>query len=370
MEEEQINGSIAMNLKNSFALQNYFIPEEEGLYQTDKNCAICQIVFGRVGIVHAKKYLCKFCLRGVCKKCSPEKFEHPVSKKREKICSGCVERLMESHLSEEYKLKIDNASSDKAQLLIELDYKIKENQMEKSINQYTEETIESETNLYTVKFKDLKNGINQTLESQSKIIENYQKARDEYEKFNSDIQQRNYVIETLMKNVAKLKNTYNNNKGLLPELLKKLDQLQDVSFKLKNSIKEKISIARSLTLNDKEQKLAEDIDELNHKIHVLEKEKKIYSDEIEKINEENGEFDERIKNYGKDSLIATTSQNFSLEEEARIKDLRDRSKENQKIIQLLKIRLETDKIFAKKMTQDSENVPDPGSRPCAKCIIF
>ena len=76
--DEQINGSIVDNLRKSVALQNYDIPDDQDLFQSDKNCAICDASFGKIGIGNAKKHLCKFCMRGVCAKCSPEKIQHPI----------------------------------------------------------------------------------------------------------------------------------------------------------------------------------------------------------------------------------------------------------------------------------------------------
>ena len=53
----------------------------------------------------------------------------------------------------------------------------------------------------------------------------------------------------------------------------------------------------------------------------------------------------------------------------KIKDLRDRSKENQRIIQSLRVQLEAQNIFMKKSILNTDPTPDPGSRPCARCVI-
>ena len=73
-----------------------------------------------------------------------------------------------------------------------------------------------------------------------------------------------------------------------------MGELQDIEFRIKNQIKEKKSIAMSLSLTDKEQKVAEVLDGLKHKIHVLEEEGSFFMKEIEKTSQENTALDERL----------------------------------------------------------------------------
>lgn len=375
--DEQINGSIATNLKKSFALQNFDMPEDHDQFQSDKVCAVCQIQFGKIGIVHAKKYICRFCLRGVCAKCSPQKIEHPNSKKPEKICSSCIEKMIETHLSEEYNRKIFDASSEKNNLVQLYEYKVKETQMEISYNHFTEQSIKSENELYAVKIKDLKDAVNEMLVGQGGTRENHKKLCENFKKFQLDISKKDSVIDTLTRNLEVLKGTYLSNKEILPGLRNRLGELQDIEFKLKAQIKEKNSTARLLTLTDKEQKLSESLDEFKHKIHVLEEEKIFFEEEIAKVEKENLGLNERLQAEGVgtrhksvDSLIIASNQNFSLDEEAKMKELRDKNKENQKIIQNLRIQLESHNIFIKKSILDTDPQAEVGSRPCARCITF
>lgn len=372
-----IEGSIVSNLRGSFALQNYEVAEENSKFQSDKCCAVCQASFGKIGIVHAKKFLCKFCNRGVCAKCSPEKLEHPTTKKEEKICSGCIERLMENHLSEDYKQKINLLQLEMVQKKEELDFMIKEKQMDMSYNQYIDQQLKSETEVYKIKLKTLNNSIKDLLDSQEGTRMNYKKLSEEHQLFIKETKKKEETIEALKENIKSLQTAYSSNKALLPDLRNSIAEMQELEFKLKAQIKEKLSTARSLTLSDKEQKMAAKLDELKHQIHVLEEEKCIFAQEIEKFELENAELDQRIiteaanaRKKSNDGLVNTSSQNFSVDEEIRVRDLRERSKENQKTIQSLRFKLEAKNIFVKKTTMDNAATPDPGSRPCARCSII
>ena len=375
--DEQINGSIVDNLRKSVALQNYDIPDDQDLFQSDKNCAICDASFGKIGIGNAKKHLCKFCMRGVCAKCSPEKIQHPITKKEEKICSSCIEKLMETHLSQDFHGKIFEARSEKENLAELLDYKIKETQIEISYNQYTEQTIESETKVNTVKIQDLKNAQKELLDSQEETRMKHARLHSEYKEYDAEMKKKDSIIDTLNNNLRILKETYDSNKELLPSLRNNLGELQDIEFKLKNQTKEKKTIARSLTLTDKEQKLSEELDEIKHKIRVIGEEKIFFMNEIEKISEENSAMNEKLlaegvgtRHKSVDSLIIASNQNFSFEEEAKVKALRDRQQENIKTLKDLRMKLEANNIFIKKSVLNTDPAPDPGSRPCARCLIF
>ena len=374
--DDQINGTLAANLRKSFAHYNIDLPEENDQFQNDKTCPICQTSFGKIGIGSAKKYLCKFCMRGVCNKCSPTKIEHPTSKKEERICSACIEKTIETQISHEYNRKIFDAASEKKNYSQLLEYKIKETQMEISYNHFTEETINSEAKIFSVNYKGLRDAVNELMRGQEGTRQTHRQVSENFKKHQKEIGKKNSVIETLQKNLAILKENYDSNKEILPGLRNRMGELQDIEFRIKNQIKEKKSIAMSLSLTDKEQKVAEVLDGLKHKIHVLEEEGSFFMKEIEKTSQENTALDERLvaegvgtRHKSVDSLIIASNNKFSIEEEVKIKDLRDRSKENQRIIQSLRVQLEAQNIFMKKSILNTDPTPDPGSRPCARCVI-
>jgi chromosome segregation ATPase len=368
-------GSISDNLRRSFANQNYDFLEEKNPLQSDKNCAVCQTTFGIIGIVNAKKHFCRFCQSAVCAKCSPTKLKHPESKKSKRICSNCVNKLIGSNVSQDCKNEIENCKSEKEQLKQELDYKIKEKQLEIAHNQATEEIYISELRIYEVKIKDLQKSIDELFSSQEEIRQNYSRLSQEYKNYTADIEKKNSTIQTLEKNYQTIRGIYDNNKSLLPSLRNTLDKLLDEEFKIKGKIKEKISNARSLSLSDKEQKMSEDLDELNNKNYILKQEITIFDKEIQELSQKNLEIDEKLssrevkhRTASMDTLATNSGQKFSLEEENRIKELRDQSRENQKTIQSLRASIEEKNTLIKKKDFDGET--DPGSRPCAKCSII
>ncbi|OMJ82663.1 hypothetical protein SteCoe_16586 [Stentor coeruleus] len=375
--KEIINAPISENLRKSFAMASCEIKEDNDKFQTDKNCAVCQIAFGLIGIVHAKKYLCKFCYRGVCNKCSPEKIMHPIEKQECRICIACVEKVMEKSLSVDYKKKLTELISERDMRKEELGYMTREKQIDMSHNQYIEQQINTESQFYTIKLKELKNKVKDMMDSQEGIRMQHKKLKDENNKYISDMEKKKELILTLEKNLELLKNQYENNKQELPSLRNKMGELQDIELKIKSQIKEKLSIARSLTLNDKEQKLALELDEIKHKIHVADEERMFFIAEIEKLEKENKELEERIeinnmrtRTKSSDGLaLNTSSGNYSIDEEMKVKELREKSLSNQQTLSALRVKLEEQKIIFRKANMSTDMVPEPGSRPCARCIL-
>ena len=377
--DDQINGSLAANILKSFGFRNIDLPEENNQFQNDKNCAICQIPFGKIGKAHGKKYLCKFCMRGVCGKCSPTKIQHPTSKTEERICFACIEKTIETQIFDEYNSEIFDAASEKKNYSQLLEYKIKETQMEISYNYFTEETINSESKIFSVRYKELRDVLHDLQRSQEGTHQRHKETYENFKKYQKEIGKKNSVIETLQKTLRILKENYYSNKEILSGLRNKEGELQDIEFRIKNQVKEKEkkSIAMSLTLNDKEQKVSEALDGLRHQIHVLEEESSFFVEEIEKTSRENSALDERLvaegvgtRHKSVDSLIIVVNNKFSLDEEVKIRDLRDRSKENQGIIHNLRVQLEAQNIHMKKSILNTDPTADPGSRHCCRCIIY
>ena len=60
--------------------------EDKGLYRIDEECVICGAGFG---LLKQKKFKCKFCYRGVCGKCSLQRFYNPRLEKTARICNNC-----------------------------------------------------------------------------------------------------------------------------------------------------------------------------------------------------------------------------------------------------------------------------------------
>lgn len=375
---EKIKGSIVSNLRRSIVLKNYEVPEDASSFLSDKHCAVCQAEFGKIGIVHAKKCMCKFCNRGVCPKCSPEKLMHPVSKKEERVCAGCLNKMMETHMSSGYNLKINDLHEEKKQRKQELDMMIREKQLDMSSNQYLDDQIQHQTSLFTQRFQSMKENVSGLRDRQELKRMEYREIKEKYDKYFGDGEKRASLLESLQKQISELKVTWEYNKKVLPELRNQLGELQETEIIVKGKIKEKKGNAISLGFSDKEQKINGELDECLRRNHVLSEEISLMNKEILELKKSNDELDEKIlieeiqaRNRINDSLISTSSAKYSVEEEQRIQELREKSRENQKKIQGLRMTLENNKVSARKSKIETEPpAPDPGSRPCANCLVY
>lgn len=375
---EKIKGSIASTLRRSIVLKNYEIPDDTTTFLSDKYCAVCQAEFGKIGIVHAKKCMCKFCNRGVCPKCSPEKLMHPVSKKEERVCAACLNKMMETHMSSGFNSKIRELQEEKIQRKQELDIMIREKQLDLASNQYLDEQIQNESSISLQKLKKLKDNLGELMDQQELKRMKYREIKDKYEKYFGDGKKREVLIETMEKQLSEFKVIWENNKKILPELRNQVGELQENEIILRSKIKEKKGNAISLGLSDKEQKISAELNDQLHKIHVLNEENLLLQNEVNELKNSNEELDEKIlaeeiqaRNRINDSLISTSSSKYSPDEEQRIQELREKSKENQKKIQGLRVLLEGQKISARKSKIETDPpAPEPGSRPCANCLVY
>ena len=254
---KNIKGSIISNLNNSVALQNYEVAEGADRFLEDKSCAICNAEFGIIGIVHAKKCMCKFCCRGVCSKCSGERLQHPVSKKDERICVACVQKMMGKHIRMDYSMRVNELEDEKKLRKVELECMVKEKQMDMSYNQYLDEQIRAETNLYLVKLKVLDEGNSKMAKGQEGMMEKFFEVKEEYRRYKEDCEKSMKFEEMLRLNLDALKEVFERNKSVLPDLRNRFGELQEIEFRLKAQIREKQDIARSLGLSEKEQKVAD-----------------------------------------------------------------------------------------------------------------
>lgn len=74
----------------------------EETFKRDSTCVGCGLTFGKVlNIVHAKRYCCKFCNRGVCAKCSPYRLMHPSTLQQERCCNTCYSHLVTQDIRSE-----------------------------------------------------------------------------------------------------------------------------------------------------------------------------------------------------------------------------------------------------------------------------
>ena len=85
----------------------------EDTFKRDNACVSCGQAFGKVlNIVHAKRYCCKFCKRGVCTKCSPYRLIHPSTMQQERCCKTCYSRLVTQDIRSETQDDLKRTESE------------------------------------------------------------------------------------------------------------------------------------------------------------------------------------------------------------------------------------------------------------------
>lgn len=101
------------------------LPENRSRHETDTKCSVCRINFNIPGVAHTEKGLCKFCFRGVCKRCLVSSKSHPETGSKEKICRSCVHEFKEIRF---YSQNILDSQLEVQQLRMELQLASKEHQ--------------------------------------------------------------------------------------------------------------------------------------------------------------------------------------------------------------------------------------------------
>jgi hypothetical protein len=350
------------------------LSDERTLYKKDKKCIFCGDAFG-LGILHAKKHFCKFCYRGICAKCSPKVAFHPEDKKNLRICNFCCENSLKESFSESFNIRTSETQNqislirrESAQQRTDIQSILKEIYKLESLIHLESEKLGEILNQHQdlpdlTKEKSLSSG---KLQNMVKKYEDHQKILE-----NQDLK--------IKKLSFALQIERNNSKGLKENLTDLKDKLSDIQDARVHLYKKGVKRSSSLVLSEAEKKEEADFNSQVIKNFELETENLKLFKEIEKIRNENLEIEKKIKNcreeVASDRLVTNDRNRFNMEEEEKIRVLRNKQKNQQAMIEKLKLEL---RMSNNKDRRDRELRGDDEeeeaqiketTRPCARCEI-
>ena len=285
---DNIKGSIASNLRRSLIVQNFEMPDDSA-HNTDKNCAVCQAEFGKIGIIHAKKHVCKFCHRGVCAKCSPEKIMHPTSKSLERICANCLAKMMESHFSQGFQKQIRELKEERTNRHEEMKIMRYEKEMDVAENLEIEKKIRQEELDFEVKVKEIRTGFKdlQDRQEESRIwFKAKQEALDRCLREVAGLKQTEDQLAVEVKEAGEEKTR---NEEALPVWTEKVLKAQEVAKALREKImqgveQDRVADDQVSQITEELQKACKDVQEANDE--NFEVEQSIVKEEIERVQTE------------------------------------------------------------------------------------
>lgn len=280
---ENIKGSIASNLRRSLIVQNFEMPDDSS-HNNDKNCAVCQAEFGKIGIIHAKKHVCKFCHRGVCAKCSPEKIMHPTSKSLERICASCLGKMMESHFSQGFQKQIRELKEEKTNRHEELKIMRYEKEHDIAENLVIEGKIKEEDLQFEARVKEIKAGFKdlQDKQEESRIL--FRGKKEGLDKLLKEVEVLKKVEDDLLGEVKEASAEREKRKDGWSLLVEKGKEVEEIAKGLKEMVKQghevdKVNEEKALEASEEMIKAWNDVEEVNQENFEIEK--SVISEEIE-----------------------------------------------------------------------------------------
>ena len=120
------------------------LPENRSRHEADIKCSVCRINFNIPGVAHTEKGLCKFCFRGVCKRCLISSKSHPETSLKEKICRSCVYEFKEIRF---YSQSIHDSQLEVQQLKMELQLASKEHQAAANERKAVQDSVSSTSSI-------------------------------------------------------------------------------------------------------------------------------------------------------------------------------------------------------------------------------
>ena len=372
------NSSILESFRSSSFTFTNKLPEDKLMYKKDKTCICCKSAFG-TGIIHAKRHFCKFCYRGICAKCSPSVAFHPEDKKLLRICNLCCERTVEEKFSEIFQLKIVDVQVQKVryeqeilntreeiQGILQEVYKIELlMQMEKEKS----EAVES-------KFTDTPG----LFQSKQHVGSRLQELLSKNNLVKAEIVTKDSELRGLLGEYKSESAIRSENKAEVAGFRNKLSELQDELMMLRSKTRKKAPV-----LSGVEHKEQQELNRLAIKNFELQESSKETRQEIKRALEENEGLSKRIKGLRlenqsvSDKLVHKERHKYSAEEEEKIRVLKFHQRENQALIEQLRLELrlaasqqknqELGEEYENKYEEEDAAIKN-NTRPCARCSVF
>lgn len=351
------------------------LPEDRKLYKKDKKCVFCAQTFG-IGILNAKKHFCKFCYRGICAKCSPKVAFHPEDRRNLRICNFCCEDSVKESFAEGFQIRaaeiqqqIQSYKKESAQVFNEIQLILKDIYKFENLIRLEQENwkeiLDKHKNLPELtKEKSLLNSKFQNFMLKYEDIKKFFSIQD------SKISKLGLAVQIERKNSLSQKQT-------LAELKTHLSEIQDARLHLHTRGYKRSS---SVVLSEPEKKEESEFNAQVIRNFELESQNLRLQMEIEKIENQNQELAIRLRSLKEeinpDRLVTNDRNKFDIEEEEKIRILRNKQKIQQATIEKLKLELRLgnsknrkDRELRGEDEEEEVNLKET-TRPCARCQVF
>lgn len=320
----------------------------KNLYRTDKKCVRCQVKFGLSMTIYKKKYWCKFCRRGVCSDCSPQRVPNPETMKIDRICNECFQKVMAEHFKKEVDEEIGNYKKQKEELNFLLGQEIrnrakistKKKILEGILNELEKESERKDRDL-RIKISKLRAKKDNIVGKMNGIVKKFhetQREREKKEKAIKDLELQSEEIKKQFKGPS--------------ELWAQMRELREKKIKLMKKCE--------LTFNTGSVKENENYEDLVVVYKEAFEENQQLLEELSQLTAELEMKEQKIKNLQKKIAEISSISTCENQDDHEFKELKDKISQQQEVIEELK-----DQLNKKERIRD-----DLENRHCSVCTVF
>ncbi|CAG9315587.1 unnamed protein product [Blepharisma stoltei] len=334
-------------------MSNVFNPQaNRKAYRLDKICIVCSSKFSLLG--SNKKHHCKFCFRGVCRKCSTNKGYQPELQGRYRICDNCYNKALESQKTSQKAVEstpevIEDEANESAE--------------EKKYEELTKKLEEE----FSAKKAELEAEISKINEEKGKIELEENGLRRLIEDSGKEMRKKDIRIIATREKIQELKKDTTADRERVKELHKLIKDQEVENDHLKEKLEEtRVERSRSIDSIDdsssfSEKPLKQTLDSIKEQTDALKQEideMKNRMDEIrEELNEKKAEAGVLEKTI---EMKSTGNPEPEEESETSVRELQEKIMRQQHEIQALNNQLTKQGVI---------NGPDSESRGICRCVI-
>ena len=375
-DSESVHSTFSESMQTTDLYDTLELGKDPNAYKNNKNCTICGCKFGKIGIRNARKHYCKFCYRGVCATCSPQVAVHPVKHTKLRVCNKCCQTAVINKYTEHFKLDIEVERHRKEGIKKEIeDVQHERIEIEGNIKRSEEDMEEEQRKEIRLvqeqkKILNSENLLKGTQEKQKSLVELNKSASLELDNVNKISRDLTLETEVYTKNKHASELEIRNLKNIMGEK-------QDDKIILSRNLDEKrakiLEREGDRSMHEKLEKMKTSLSETQTLNFQLSKENDETTKLITKFIDENQDLSQvlmKLKNPPQDKLISSSNNGHSSIEEEKYINLRKRQKDQQIIIENLKIELKKkEPKHIDPMDYEHTN-SDKSQRNCVRCNIF
>lgn len=334
-------------------MSNIFNPQvNRKAHKDDKKCTVCYSQFSLLG--SNKKHYCKFCFRGVCRKCSSKRGYQPELQGRYRICDDCYQKAQSSsQLNEAKQAEEETNNEDEAKYQEMISNYDKEISLKKTEIEISIARINDEKSRLEIMNADLATKI----ESTSK-----------------EIRKKDQRIIALRENVQEIMKDFRSDKDKIKELKQLIAEQERDNYSIKEQFDQESdsstdSIDEKANTNEKSirQSLKQTLSSLIEQTSLLNQEIDSFRLKIDEITDEIDEKNSELNTIEKSMELKSVE--YPEEEEEKETSLEEIKELQEKImLQLHDIQILQSTL--NKLTGGASNLPDSENRGICKCIVF